>query len=281
MRLISDFHDYYDAALSHGHDDKVVYDRTTSTAHIRLNPDSLTWEANRAFGTGRGPRITVQDKANDRVVRPVWYDTRQDSPTHWTCHEAFVVVSGKAHPVWVRDRTVTTITGERKREPVGAPTPEGVGTLVRRASESLTTTHFRPHPPEIVVTHAKTKKIDQADVDHRRQRFLETDFTALHLELGAPVLLICAPGTVADTARGPMTDPNLVPNALVIKNPRLSDLGLQTVLDPFTCFQQISQFIEGVVPGQQMPMVEISDKSKIDKKGFDPKYGFRTRPGTK
>lgn len=49
-------------------------------------------------------------------------------------------------------------------------------------------------------------------------------------------------------------------------------------LDPYSCFQNIEQFISGVVPGQQMPMVTLSDKHMVLKKGFDPKYGFRTRP---
>ena len=67
-------------------------------------------------------------------------------------------------------------------------------------------------------------------------------------------------------------------NAALILNPRLADIGFQRLVDPYTCFQAISQFIEGVVPGQQMPMVAISDASQVRKKGFDPKYGFRTRP---
>ena len=67
-------------------------------------------------------------------------------------------------------------------------------------------------------------------------------------------------------------------NAALILNPRLADIGFQRLVDPYTCFQAISQFIEGVVPGQQMPMMAISDASQVRKKGFDPKYGFRKRP---
>ena len=69
-------------------------------------------------------------------------------------------------------------------------------------------------------------------------------------------------------------------NAALILNPRLADIGFQRLVDPYTCFQAISQFIEGVVPGQQMPMVAISDASQVRKKGFDPVYGFRKRPAT-
>ena len=67
---------------------------------------------------------------------------------------------------------------------------------------------------------------------------------------------------------------------MLVRNPCLADLHLQRSLDPHSCFQDISQFIGGVMPGRQMPMVEISDKDMVVKKGFDEKYGFRTRPSS-
>lgn len=63
----------------------------------------------------------------------------------------------------------------------------------------------------------------------------------------------------------------------VIKCPKLLDFKFQRVKDSFTAYQEISMYISGVMGQQQNPTVTISDKSKILKHGFDPKYGFRKR----
>jgi len=46
------------------------------------------------------------------------------------------------------------------------------------------------------------------------------------------------------------------------------------VLDTYTCFQELSMFISGVMGGQCPPMIEISDKVRLEKHGFD-KWSFR------
>lgn len=63
----------------------------------------------------------------------------------------------------------------------------------------------------------------------------------------------------------------------VIYNPCLKDIEFYKVLDPFTCFQELSMFIGGVLGGHSPKMVTISDEMKVYKHGFDPVYGFRTR----
>lgn len=121
--------------------------------------------------------------------------------------------------------------------------------------------------------------------DQARGRLLAHDFTDLHLATEAPVILLAPvellypnPHHMPEALRKARAIGGCGANAALILNPRLADIGFQRLVDPYTCFQAISQFIEGVVPAQQMPMVAISDASQVRKKGFDPKYGFRTRP---
>lgn len=63
----------------------------------------------------------------------------------------------------------------------------------------------------------------------------------------------------------------------------LKDFHFQKVKDPYTCFQEINQYISGVLGGQSPKLVEIEDKYKIEGKGFDRVTSFRNmkRGGTK
>jgi hypothetical protein len=58
----------------------------------------------------------------------------------------------------------------------------------------------------------------------------------------------------------------------------LDALQFPKVMDGFTLNQEIFRFISGVLPNPGASTVEIEDKYRIRKGGFDPKYGFRTRP---
>lgn len=63
----------------------------------------------------------------------------------------------------------------------------------------------------------------------------------------------------------------------IIYNPCLKDIHFFKVMDPFTCFQELSMYIGGVLGGNSPKMVTISDEMKVYKHGFDPVYGFRKR----
>lgn len=54
----------------------------------------------------------------------------------------------------------------------------------------------------------------------------------------------------------------------------LKPLQFYRLKDAPTAFQEIFQFVSGVLTGSDKPMVKISDKDKIAKRGFD-KWSFR------
>lgn len=60
--------------------------------------------------------------------------------------------------------------------------------------------------------------------------------------------------------------------------PVLQDLNFQKVKDPYTAFQDVQAYKFGVLGCNENEVVTISDKDRIAGKGFDTKYGFRTRP---
>jgi len=60
------------------------------------------------------------------------------------------------------------------------------------------------------------------------------------------------------------------------KNPILRDISFQKILDPYTIYQEISMFIDGILPRQNLDTTELSDETKIAKRGYD-KWSFRTK----
>jgi len=70
-------------------------------------------------------------------------------------------------------------------------------------------------------------------------------------------------------------------NEKFIVNPILKDFEFYKVFDSFTAFQEIQMFLGGVLGSGENDMVEISNKNKILKHGFDYKWSFRKEPTKK
>lgn len=62
----------------------------------------------------------------------------------------------------------------------------------------------------------------------------------------------------------------------VIHNPFLKEIEFYRAMDPFTIFQEI-QLAVSRMAFKEKPLVEVSDKCKIEGHGFDYKYSFRNR----
>lgn len=73
-------------------------------------------------------------------------------------------------------------------------------------------------------------------------------------------------------------NPRLDVRGYVILNPQLNMRGFAHAMDPFTIYQELAMYISGVLGAPANPTVDITEKTMVKKKGFDPKYGFRKRP---
>lgn len=67
---------------------------------------------------------------------------------------------------------------------------------------------------------------------------------------------------------------------LLVLNPSLRDLKFHVVRDTYTTYQDIFQYVAGVLNCKENEMVKISDKDKIAKHGMD-KWSFRKMPTKK
>lgn len=60
----------------------------------------------------------------------------------------------------------------------------------------------------------------------------------------------------------------------LVLNPKLQTYGVQSFKDTYTCYQEIFQYVSGVLNHPENKMVTISNNDKISKHGFD-KWSFR------
>lgn len=67
----------------------------------------------------------------------------------------------------------------------------------------------------------------------------------------------------------------------VYLNCELKPYEFYKVFDPYSAYQELSMYVDGQLAYPGNLTVEIEDKYKIAGKGFDPVYGFRTRPKDK
>jgi len=67
---------------------------------------------------------------------------------------------------------------------------------------------------------------------------------------------------------------NIIKYKKIEINPVLKYIEFYKVIDTFTAYQELSMFISGVMGGQSPPMIEIDDKTRLEKHGFD-KFSFR------
>ena len=67
----------------------------------------------------------------------------------------------------------------------------------------------------------------------------------------------------------------------VYLNCSLKEYEFYKVFDPYSAYQELFMFVDGSLTYPGNIPIEIDDKYKITGKGFDPIYGFRTRPKEK
>lgn len=93
-----------------------------------------------------------------------------------------------------------------------------------------------------------------------------------------PVILSAVLGAYRDSYS--VRDQSKNASVHVVKNPCLRDLEFYRVMDANTAYQELSMFLGGVMASNGPSMVEVSEKTRIEKRGFD-KWSFRKMPTKK
>lgn len=239
MKIISDFHDYYDPGLKYvDQNDNIIYKRNSISYNIKEKNlpslviefykkyNSLLYHANYRLGLA-GISFSSRKNAGS------WYDTITNKNGDFSFYRALIFFCGKIYPVYKVNHT-----------------KEGVST---------NTYHYSFNDLEYFL---KENKLDFYSAKDKA-----TCIEFFNVKDSDAGFLIENKITIA-----------LIDKNTVIFNQRLANYDFFKVFDIYQAFQELNVWLCGTLSYPQNIMIELSDKSKIEKCGFDNKWSFRKRP---
>ena len=243
MRIISDFHDYYDTAQAFGHDPICVYQRSTST-------------------------IAVQTQNIDILNRQI------PAPVQWWRYNLRPIEKMEKHLLGFCGKLYPFLTFENYEHKPALPESK-IGTHYLFSVDALRSELERNgfFAPKVRINELKERKTSLEHLGNFFDDWCDYESTVFE-QLKVPAFLI--------TSVPYRTYSNHNPQAMVEMelNPKLQTLGFFKVKGAFQAFQEIEQFLSGVLALQQPEIVEIADADMLVKKGFN-EWSFKTLPGKK
>lgn len=276
MRIVSSYRDYYDTAMGYGVDLACVYAREPEEFDL---PGSRIFSERYETGSAEAKAIAdisfVKEALGGHIYWGDTYTRDKNIPRDtWkrlrVARTQALIFCGKFYPMTV----VEVVEKEQDHR------------FLYRWSSPNVTRHILFSYEETLDLYSKylnkkefkdfsSSKTIQGAFKRRRRKILadihseffkksgnkHKQLTKAHHDTGVPSILV-------------------VPFKHVVYNPPLGDLGFYRVLDAFTAYQELAMFIGGVLGGKSPKMVEVDNKTKIHKAGFD-EHSFRKEPGKK
>lgn len=242
MRILSKFHDYYDSCLAYGADPKTIYLR-----------NEKEYESNKDWPVQIHTtplRIRLRGIVGRFLGRWSEYD-------HGT-----VLFCGKSYPYvcfYKKTEFINPLTKQLNRttEPVYCYTLEQVAEFFsKHGSKEEKLQYFKS-----VVRKENSFKRAFEVFFQQNQQLTEKTITDILFKFESPCIHLAIR---ADNHSGDK----------LVANPELKKLQFYRIVDAYTAFQELSMFISGIMGGSVPPMIEISDKIRAEKHGFD-KWSFR------
>lgn len=264
MKIISNFRDYYDSATAYGVDTTVVFQRTQNT--VTLNTPWLDSLCYNRSGYLRRKNLVLG-------IQPVFF-------------------CGRVHPivrlldtVYFADfkSLVDFLATVKKSDTKMADIKDGLlaeprdRVSSRRVFDMLYGEKV-PEEPAKYIYGRKPGKTWRSYMEMLEETFClysdkltsmyDAEIRALHLTYQTPIL--SASQSHGHFFGGPVE---------LTVNPCLGDFKFGRIVDAYTAFQEVSMYLTNEMVSETMPdPSNVADKYMVGKKGFDPKYGFRTRP---
>jgi hypothetical protein len=234
MRIISNFHDYYDVIQGMGIDKECVYIRKTQEIPLVLTPKNYRF----------------YDEGHDIGNRHYSWRIRQSLFNEVLLSASYLLVGfcGKLYPIVVYE------TSDLK--PV---------------IHLFYKNNFKKGDIQKLLGIVPSKYTWDHAEEERVVNFLNSDYSKYQSLFTTYKVPIFVAGEISKVSNEPV----------VILNSNLSHINFYKIKDSYTAYQEIYQYISGVLGINSNEMIELKDKDKIIKQGFDLKYGFRTRPKEK
>jgi len=246
MRIFSKFHDYYDKVLSYGIDPNVIYERKEEdiTEIVDKNPyikDTLS---------------QIHDNIFDFKIE------RINSPELQIIFKNIILFCGKiyfcikiSYKVRGVEQYIDTIH-------------EYIYTFdtFERAINKYSKINLEYGIPSGIFDGSRGKLIEASKRFKSlfdRQGVTSDIIIPFHFELDSPIIVIDY--DMLFTYKRKIN---------IYKDKKLKDVEFFKAVNPFKAFQELSMFIGGVMGGKSPITIEVSDKDRIAKHGFD-KFSFR------
>ncbi len=244
MRIISKFQDYYDVALGLGQDPNLVYVRKTEVIELQT-----TWHRDRRVGEYQHNKETINYLVGilGFCGKPIPYYRFHRSWLEKN-RDGLVIRKNEDTYVWTKEQYIEYLSkypqdDSKSRGWYGSMLPDREAT--RYGYNYLNHFDTKFHPDD-----------------------------TFFIDCNAPVILFEGDTTWSNKRISPY-------RYKCVLNPCLKDLQFSKYMEAYKAYQEISMYVGGVLPRSQNEMVEISDKDKRDKHGFD-KTSFKTlSPGKK
>jgi hypothetical protein len=244
MRIVSDFHDYYDAVQASGQDQSVVYVRMRK--EVKLDRNSY-----------RFPCF-------EQTAVPSW---------RWGSRgveiEQFIVgFCGKVYPILSLSHQ-------------GRTDSKAIVDLCFTLSDvdAFIEQHFKRHEIEAYRSKPRGWRFSGSwDRGQRREKFREffDAFAAKQSTFAETFIANQCPIFVASVS---LANDRGKREFKIVYNGSLKELGFFRIMDTFTAFQELQMYV-GAMAQPNKPIPSVSDEDMVSAKGFD-KWSFRKPPGKK
>jgi hypothetical protein len=245
MRIFSKYHDYYDKALSYGIDPNVIYER---------KEEDITELVKKQYGCEDKIQKIHDDVFDFRIERINSPELKIEAKTIVLfCGKIYLCIKiGYKIEDYPCDRFVTEFiyTFDAFEKAI---------TLYSKINleHGITTGLFDGTKSKLITIARRFKMLFE------KQGTVSSIAAGLHFELDTPIIVF---------------DYDLIytysKKIKAYKNQCLKNMEFYKIVDPFTAFQELSMFIGGVMGGKSPSMIEVADKDRIAKHGFD-KFSFR------
>lgn len=256
MRIISKFRDYYDSVQMYGQDQSVLYIRKSE---LMKNEDVHSF---------LDASFHQQVAATDDSKKYVWESM---NPIDGFFRNSFVVFVGDTYVKGMKLQKEYTQGGILKTKTEFAYSLADVDAFV--LCEQFT-------EKEINKYLGLEKQWKYRFMDKERPYFCQKyvkEFFETKMQKNLCIDLRCPIVFWGDAKSVGLTDTDEIS---VVKSPCLNTLQLYKALPHGLAFQKIESFISGVLPGRYPEMIEVSEKTRLAKRGFD-KWSFRKMPTKK
>jgi len=262
VRIVSDFHDYYDVVMKLDQEKEPLYLRKKSETALTLKfPENQ-------FGRYGSYSSKYTDSVNNFAAKPY-----------------VIGFCGKIYPLLHVSTSIRTDDPNKPWEYVEANcyTIEEVDAFVDQ--------HFKKRERESYRSIAKNSwywRDQHWSYSYRREALADyfekmngarEDYEDFFFEKRVPVFVVdfqkaakYIPPKGKFGAR--WEDQSLILNA------QLRDLDFVRIFDPYRAFQEINMFMSNMASPEK-PIPHVSDRDLLEGKGFDPKWSFRKPPEEK